>query len=109
MCLGASPDSRRPSMTAATTAGRVPLFGPGAERTLIPTISCVVTRLSQASRTLGLAVKLVIARLTMVRITSGRGRNASVASGFWTMTTRAREGVAEDEKGAGVAAGEAAL
>ena len=54
MFVGGKPAASSPSITAATTAGRVPLLGPGADRTLMPTMSCVETRLRQASGTLGL-------------------------------------------------------
>ena len=73
-----------------TTEGRVPLLAPGAETTLMPTTSCVDTRLRQASLTVGLAVRLVIARLTIDWILSTRGLKASVAARSWTISTRAR-------------------
>src|SRR6266576_2317657 len=55
----------------------------------MPTMSCVETRLSHASRAVGLLVRLVMPRFTMAAIRSGRGRKASVALRSSTMTTRA--------------------
>lgn len=88
--LGGMPAASKPSTTAAATAGRVPLFGPGVEKTLIPTMSCVLTRLRQAATTEALPVRLVMPRSTIARMTAGRATKASRASPSWTMTTRAR-------------------
>ena len=70
---GGNPAAINSSMTAATTAGRVPLFGPGSEKTLMPTVSWVETRLNQASAALALPVKAVIPRSTMARMRFSRG------------------------------------
>ena len=48
---GGSPAASSPRTMAATTAGRVPVNGPGAEKILMPTVSWVGTRLRQASAT----------------------------------------------------------
>src|SRR5439155_13915632 len=56
----------------------------------------VATRLRQAAATVGLPVRLVMARLTMAWTLAGRGRKASVAYGSWTVITRARELVSAD-------------
>src|SRR3974377_726470 len=54
----------------------------------MPTTSCVDTRLNQASGRVALPVRLVMPRLTIAWIFSGRGRKASTASCSCTMTTR---------------------
>src|SRR6266446_1234759 len=77
-------------MIAATTAGRVPLCGPGPENTLSPTTSCVETTLSHASRTESFPVKFVIPLLTISTTLASRAWKASVAPGSSTTTTRAR-------------------
>jgi hypothetical protein len=71
----------------------VPLFAPGVEKTFIPTTSCVETSVRQPSATLAVRVRFVIPSLTISRIRSGRGRNASIARASSTMTTRARGAV----------------
>ena len=73
----------------ATTAGRVPLSMPAAENTLMPTTSCVETRLRQAAATVAWPVKLVRPRSTMPAPTVRRAENQKMAFGFSTMTTRA--------------------
>src|SRR5436190_11170068 len=87
--FGGNPAPSNPATTAATTAGRVPLFGPGMENTFNPTTSWVETRLRQASVTLGFSVRAVIARFIMAWIFIDRGRKASVASGSCAITTLA--------------------
>jgi hypothetical protein len=74
---------------ADTTEGRVPLFGPGAEHTFIPTVSRIETRLSQADLRSAVLVTLVTPAFTIIWTRSARGRNASVASGSSIITTRA--------------------
>ena len=59
MCCGGTPASSNPWITAATTAGRVPLSMPAAENTLMPTTSWVETRLRQAAATVAWPVKFV--------------------------------------------------
>ena len=58
---------------AATTAGRVPLNGPGVEYTLRPTVSCVVMRLSHALRAVAVPSRLVNPRSTIVCTCAVRG------------------------------------
>jgi hypothetical protein len=89
MCSGGTPASSRPRITAATTAGRVPLIDPAAEKTLIPTTSCVATRLRQASAEAVLPVRLVMPRFTIVCTRALSGWKLNVAFGSSTTTTRA--------------------
>src|SRR2546430_1410197 len=81
------PESKRPLITASTTAMRVPL-APEAEKTLMPILSFVETRLSQADFSSGLAVNATMPRWTIWRIGSGCGAKAIVAAGFSTTSTR---------------------
>src|SRR5258706_9320807 len=104
ICLGGMPAASSPSTTAATNAGRLPLLGPGGENTLMPMTSRRETRLCHASDTVAFSVRFVMARSTMARIVSGRGRKASVASGSLTTTTRACEPLVPDNKRSAVCA-----
>src|SRR6185436_8176977 len=83
-----TPAASRPSMIGDTTDARVPLFGPGAEKTLMPTTSCVETSARHASAGPVEPVRFVSAWLSMARTISGRGLKASVAFSSCTMTTR---------------------
>src|SRR6266853_140481 len=96
---GGRPEAIKSLITAATTAGRVPLFGPGSEKTLMPIVSWVETRLRHASMLEPLPVRFVIACPTIRRTTSGCGRKASVASGAHTENTRASGALPGDERG----------
>ena len=65
--------SEQSLITAATTAGRVPLNMPGSEKTLMPTTSCVETRLRQAAATLVCAGEGGDAESTIVWTTAAFG------------------------------------
>ena len=66
ICCEGTPAAINPRATAATTAGRVPLFTPGFDETFSPMTSWVLTRLSHASRVSVFPVNRVMPRRTMV-------------------------------------------
>src|SRR5437763_2667033 len=76
------------SITAATTAGRVPLADPGPQYTFNPTMSCVEINERHAAATDVLPASVVRPCSTIGRSRSMRGSNASVASLSCTITTR---------------------
>src|SRR5881394_4213920 len=76
------------SMTAATSAGRVPLADPGPQYTFKPTMSCDEINESHAEETVGLPASVVSPRSIIGRTRSIRGSNASVACSSCTITTR---------------------
>src|SRR5687768_5609522 len=79
-------------MTASTTWIRVPL-APAAERTLMPILSLVETRLSQADFSESLDVNAVMPALTISRTGPSCGTKAARAPGFSTIKTRPIHGV----------------
>ena len=88
MLLVGSLAASSPSITAATTAGRVPASAPGALKTFMPTMSCGLTKVSQAAARLVVFARFVRPASTIVRTRVASGLNASVAAGWWMMTTR---------------------
>ncbi len=89
MFVGGRPAPINPCTTAAATATRVPLFGPGLECTLMPTTSSLDTSACQAAASLVLPVHACTPRTTILRTVFGSGRNAWVASPSRTTMTRA--------------------
>ena len=88
--IGRQARASRPRITASATAGRVPLSIPAVEKTLMPTTSCVETRLRQASATVVLPVKFVMPRLTIVCTEAVSGWKSWMAFESSTMTTSER-------------------
>src|SRR5690242_5704874 len=75
---------------------RVPL-APAAERTLMPMLSLVETRLSQADFSESLAANAVTPALIISRTGAACGTNAAVAPGFSTIKTRPIHGVSDSD------------
>src|ERR1700722_8642307 len=101
--VAGSPASNKPRITASTTAGRVPLLGPGPEYTLSPITSLGATSDCQEALTSLFPVSLSIPRLTISTTTGDCGSKAIVARESSTITTRAPAGGPTENGGRSVA------
>ncbi len=89
MWSGGRPAASSPRTIAATTAGRVPHSGPGSEKTLMPTVSFVPTRLRQAAATSLVRASAISPRLKAASTRSLSDRKALSRFSPCTTTTRA--------------------